>query len=33
MVVSVTSSAYNTKWGQRRSQDILQKILAACNLK
>ena len=33
MVVSVTSSAYNTKWGQRRSQDILLKILAACNLK
>jgi CubicO group peptidase (beta-lactamase class C family) len=29
MVVAITSSAYNTKWGQRRSQDILLKILAA----
>ena len=29
MVVAVTSSAYGTRWGQRRSQDILLKILAA----
>jgi len=29
MVVAITSSAYNTKWGQRRSQDILLRILAA----
>jgi CubicO group peptidase (beta-lactamase class C family) len=29
MVIAVTSSAYNTKWGQRRSQDILLEILAA----
>jgi hypothetical protein len=29
MVVAITSSAYNTKYGQRRSQDILWKILAA----
>jgi CubicO group peptidase (beta-lactamase class C family) len=31
MVVAITSSAYNTNWGQRRSQDILLKILAATN--
>ncbi len=29
MVVAITSSAYNQKYGQRRSQDILLKILAA----
>jgi len=29
MVVAVTSSAYGTRWGQRRSQDILLRILAA----
>lgn len=29
MVVAITSSAYNTGWGQRRSQDILLKILEA----
>jgi len=29
MVISVTSSAYGTRWGQRRSQDILLRILAA----
>ncbi|MCU1222915.1 MAG: CubicO group peptidase beta-lactamase class family [Edaphobacter sp.] len=29
MVVAITSSAYGTRWGQRRSQDILLKILAA----
>ncbi len=33
MVVAITSSAYNTKWGQRRSQDILLRILAASNAK
>lgn len=29
MVVAITSSAYNTRWGQRRSQDILLRILSA----
>lgn len=29
MVVAITSSAYNHGYGQRRSQDILLKILAA----
>jgi CubicO group peptidase (beta-lactamase class C family) len=29
MVVAITSSAYNTSYGQRRSQDILWKILSA----
>jgi len=29
MVVAITSSAYGTRWGQRRSQDILLRILAA----
>ena len=29
MVVAITSSAYGSRWGQRRSQDILFKILAA----
>jgi CubicO group peptidase (beta-lactamase class C family) len=29
MVVAITSSAYGFRWGQRRSQDILFKILAA----
>ena len=29
MVVAITSSAYSTRWGQRRSQDILLKVLAA----
>jgi CubicO group peptidase (beta-lactamase class C family) len=29
MVISITSSAYSTNYGQRRSQDILLKILAA----
>jgi len=29
MVVAITSSAYSTRWGQRRSQDILLKILSA----
>jgi hypothetical protein len=29
MVVAITSSAYNQKYGQRRSQDILLKVLAA----
>jgi CubicO group peptidase (beta-lactamase class C family) len=29
MVVAITSSAYNQKYGQRRSQDILLRILAA----
>ncbi|WP_213806308.1 serine hydrolase [Granulicella sp. dw_53] len=29
MVVAITSSAYNSRWGQRRSQEILLKILAA----
>ncbi len=33
MVVAITSSAYNTRWGQRRSQDILLKILAATDSK
>lgn len=28
MVIAITSSAYNTNYGQRRSQDILWKILA-----
>ncbi len=31
MVVAITSSAYNTNYGQRRSQDILWKILAAAS--
>lgn len=31
MVVAITSSAYGTHWGQRRSQDILLRILAATN--
>jgi CubicO group peptidase (beta-lactamase class C family) len=29
MVVAITSSAYNQKYGQRRSQDTLLKVLAA----
>jgi CubicO group peptidase (beta-lactamase class C family) len=29
MVVAITSSAYGTRWGQRRSQDILLRILSA----
>ena len=29
MVVAITSSAYSTNYGQRRSQDILLKVLAA----
>jgi len=29
MVIAITSSAYNQKYGQRRSQEILLKILAA----
>jgi CubicO group peptidase (beta-lactamase class C family) len=33
MVVAITSSAYNTHYGQRRSQDILCKILAAARSK
>jgi CubicO group peptidase (beta-lactamase class C family) len=33
MVVAITSSAYNTNYGQRRSQDILWKILAASRSK
>ena len=33
MVVAVTSSAYGQSHGQRRSQDILLKILAATKLK
>jgi CubicO group peptidase (beta-lactamase class C family) len=32
IVVAITSSAYNTNYGQRRSQDILWKILAAAAL-
>ena len=32
MVVAITSSAYNTNYGQRRSQDILWKILATASL-
>lgn len=28
MVVAITSSAYGTRWGQRRSQDILLRILS-----
>jgi CubicO group peptidase (beta-lactamase class C family) len=32
MVVAITSSAYNKSWGQRRSQDILLKILAATHV-
>jgi CubicO group peptidase (beta-lactamase class C family) len=32
MVVAITSSAYNTNYGQRRSQDILWQILAAASL-
>jgi len=31
MIVAITSSAYNTNYGQRRSQDILWKILAAAS--
>jgi CubicO group peptidase (beta-lactamase class C family) len=31
MVIAITSSAYNQKYGQRRSQDILLKILAAAS--
>jgi CubicO group peptidase (beta-lactamase class C family) len=31
MVVGITSSAYNTRYGQRRSQDALLQILAASN--
>lgn len=31
MVVAITSSAYSTNYGQRRSQDILVKILAAAH--
>ena len=31
MVVAITSSAYGTRWGQRRSQDILLKILGSSN--
>jgi CubicO group peptidase (beta-lactamase class C family) len=33
MVVAITSSAYNTNYGQRRSQDILWKILTAASLR
>jgi CubicO group peptidase (beta-lactamase class C family) len=33
MVVAITSSAYNTNYGQRRSQAILWKILAAASAK
>jgi CubicO group peptidase (beta-lactamase class C family) len=33
MVVAITSSAYNTNYGQRRSQGILWKILAAASAK
>jgi len=29
LVIAITSSAYNQGWGQRRSQDILQAVLAA----
>ncbi|SNS40558.1 CubicO group peptidase, beta-lactamase class C family [Granulicella rosea] len=29
MAIAITSSAYGTRWGQRRSQDILRRILAA----
>jgi CubicO group peptidase (beta-lactamase class C family) len=29
MVIAITSSAYGTRWGQRRSQDILLRVLAA----
>jgi CubicO group peptidase (beta-lactamase class C family) len=29
LVVAITSSAYGTRWGQRRSQDILLRILPA----
>lgn len=29
MVVAITSNAYNTRWGQRRSQDILLRVLGA----
>jgi len=32
MVVAITSSAYNTNYGQRRSQGILWKILATASL-
>jgi CubicO group peptidase (beta-lactamase class C family) len=32
MVVAITSSAYNTNYGQRRSQDVLWKILTAASL-
>ena len=33
MVIAITSSAYNQGYGQRRSQDILLKILAAAGSK
>jgi CubicO group peptidase (beta-lactamase class C family) len=33
MVIAITSSAYNTHYGQRRSQDILWKILTAASAK
>jgi CubicO group peptidase (beta-lactamase class C family) len=33
MVVGITSSAYNTNYGQRRSQGILWKTLAAASAK
>jgi CubicO group peptidase (beta-lactamase class C family) len=32
LVVAITSSAYNTNYGQRRSQDILWKILTSASL-
>lgn len=32
MVVAITSSAYNTNYGQRRSQEILWKIFEATSL-
>lgn len=32
MVVAITSSAYGTRWGQRRSQDILLRILSAATV-
>ena len=31
LVVAITSSAYNTTYGQRRSQEILWKILTAAS--
>jgi CubicO group peptidase (beta-lactamase class C family) len=33
MVVAITSSAYNQHYGQRRSQDILLKVLSAAHSK